>query len=135
MSALLRSIANAAIQSINPNLTIGIHSPNGYTVDPDTLLQIPAYIEQFAQGNVQTLSSDDLDQIAGLNQEGTLRAVYLYGNWGGVLRPDSQPNTVLRFTTNESGVTKEREWNVFKVLEVWADWCKVAVVLQAEFAQ
>lgn len=131
----LLGIANGAIQSINPNQTIRISVPNGYTVDPDTLLQIPGYLEQTAQGNVQTLSSDDLSQVAGLNQEGTLRAVYLYGNWGGVLRPDGQPNTRLWFTTNESGTVKEREWNVFKVLEVWQTWCKVAVVLQAEFSQ
>lgn len=131
----LRGIANAAIQSINRNQLIKISAPDGYTIDPDTLLQVPQYTNVSAQGNVQSLSSDDLNQVAGLNQEGTLRAVYLYGNWGGVLRPDGQPNTVLTFTTNESGVTKEREWNVFKVLEVWSTWCKVAVVLQAELTQ
>ena len=131
----LRGIANSAIQQINPNQLIKISAPNGWTVDPDTLIQIPAYTQVEAQGNVQSLSSDDLDQMSGLNIEGTLRAVYLYGNWGGVLRPDGQPNTILTFTTNESGITKEREWNVFKVLEVWATWCKVAVVLQAELTQ
>ena len=131
----LRGIANSAIQQINPNQLIKISAPNGYTVDPDTLLQMPAYTQLTAQGNVQSLSSDDLDQMSGLNIEGTLRAVYLYGNWGGVLRPDGQPNTILTFTTNESGITKEREWNVFQVLEMWATWCKVAVVLQAELRQ
>lgn len=135
MAINLRGIANAAIQQINPNQLIKISVPNGWTVNPDTLIQEPAYQELEAQGNIQTLSSDDLNQVAGLNQEGTLRVVYLYGNWGGVLRPDGQPNTILAFTTNESGVIKEREWNVFKVLEVWSDWCKVAVVLQTEFTQ
>ena len=131
----LRGIANSAIQQINSIQLIKIGAPNGYTVDPDTLLQMPAYTQLTAQGNVQSLSSDDLDQMSGLNIEGTLRAVYLYGNWGGILRPDGQPNTILSFVTNESGTTKEREWNVFKVLEVWSDWCKVAVVLQAELLQ
>lgn len=131
----LRGIANSAIQSINPNLAITIGVPGGYAIDPDTLLQVPSYTEYQAMGNVQALSSDDLNQIAGLNQEGTLRAVYLYGNWGGVLRPEQLPNTVLKFATNQSGIVAEREWNVFKMLEEWQTWCKVAVVLQAELSQ
>lgn len=131
----LRGIANSAIQQINPNQLIKISAPNGYTVDPDTLLQMPSYTQLTAQGNIQALTSDDLDQMSGLNIEGTLRAVYLYGNWGGVLRPDGQPNTILTLTTNESGTTKEREWNVFRVLEMWSTWCKVAVVLQAGLNQ
>lgn len=126
----LRGIANASIQSINPNLPVRISVPDGYTVDPETLLQVPNYTFMDVQGNVQSLSSDDLSQIDALNIEGTLRAVYLYGNFNGVLRPDGQPTTVLSFATNESGVTKTRNWNVFKVLEVWQTWCKVAVVLQ-----
>lgn len=128
----LRGIANAAIQVINPNLPITVSMPNGYAIDPATLFQVPVYTTLQVEGNVQTLSSDDLSQIDGLNIEGTLRAVYLYGNFNGILRPDQQPNTVLRFSTNESGVTKVRDWNVFKVLEVWQDWCKVAIVLQTE---
>jgi len=126
----LRGIANAAIQSINPNIPVSISVPNGYTIDPDTLIQIPAYTTLAAFGNVQALSSDDLKQIDGLNQEGILRAVYLYGNFNGVLRPDNQPTTVLTFSTNESGVTKDRSWNVFRVFEAWQTWCKVGVVLQ-----
>lgn len=131
----LRGIANSAIQQINANQLIKISAPNGYTIDPDTLLQIPAYTQLEAQGNVQALSSDDLDQVSGLNQESYLRAIYLYGNWGGIIRADQLPNTIMTFTTNESGVVKEREWNVFRVLEMWQTWCKVAVVMQAEFQQ
>lgn len=128
----LRGIANAAIQSINPNQQITIGLPNGYAIDPDTLIQIPAYTTMVAPGNVQTLSSDDLKQVDSLNIEGTLRCIYLYGNFNGILRPDNQPNVTMTFVTNESGETRAREWNVFKVLEVWSTWCKVAVVLQAD---
>lgn len=128
----LRGIANSAIQSINPNQSIDVSVPDGYIINPDTLLQEPKYILETVQGNVQSLSSDDLKQMDGLNIEGTLRAVYVYGNYGGVLRPDGQPNSILRFVTNESGVTKARDWNVYKVLEAWPMWCKVAVVLQTE---
>ena len=130
MALDLRSIANGAIQGVNPDLSITIKQPSGYTVDPDTLVQVPNWVEQSALGNVQSMSSDDLTQVQALNIEGTMRAVYLRGNYNGIFRPGQQPNTVLRFTTNESGTVATRDWNVFKVLEVWSTWCKVAVVLQ-----
>lgn len=130
MALDLRTIANGAIQGINPDLQITILQPDGYAIDPDTLVQVPNWIEQPALGNVQSMSSDDLTQVSALNIEGTMRAVYLRGNYNGIFRPGQQPNTVLRLTTNESGTIAERHWNVFKVLEVWDTWCKVAVVLQ-----
>lgn len=122
----LRSIANAAIQSINPNIPVIVYVPNGYTVDPDTLRQIPAFITQTGFGNVQALDGDDLAQVDKLNIQGTIRAVYLYGAVAGVIRPDGQPSAVLEFA--HGGVSGK--WGVFKVLEMWQNWCKVAVVYQ-----
>lgn len=128
----LRSIANAAIQGINPNIPVTVRMPNGYTVDPATRRQIPAFTEQAGSGQVQALDGDDLRQIDGLNIQGTIRAMYLYGSIAGVIRPDQQPNAVVRFTSNEGGITKARDWGVFKVLETWPNWCKVAVVYQGD---
>lgn len=126
----VRGIANAAIQVVNPNIPVTVKLPNGYTVDPGTLRQIPAYITQTAQGQLQALDGDDLGQINGLNIQGTIRAMYLYGSIAGVIRPDGSPQSHVIFTSNEAGVVKEREWGVFKVLETWPDWCKVAIVYQ-----
>lgn len=126
----LRGIANAAIQSINPNIPVTVKSPNGFTVDPLTRRQIPAYITQQAQGQLQALDGDDLGQVNGLNIQGTIRAMYLYGSIAGVIRPDGSPQSHVVFASNEGGITKEREWGVFKVLETWPDWCKVAIVYQ-----
>jgi len=39
----LRGIANAAIQPINPNLAVTVMAPNGYTIDPITRRQVPAF--------------------------------------------------------------------------------------------
>lgn len=127
----LRGIANSAIQSINPNITIRVQAPDGFTTD-EFYNQVPKYVEQVMQGNVQAMSNDDLKQIDSLNLEGTIRAVYLYGNYSGIMRVGQNPSTRMFFTTNESGFVKEREWNVFKMLEAWQGWCKVAVVLQEE---
>lgn len=125
----LRGLANSAIQGINPNSPMTVRISDGtYAIDPATRRQVPNYIDYPAMGNVQALDGDDLGQVNSLNIQGTIRAVYLYGNVSGVIRPDGVSVSRLVFTSNESGVCKEREWNVFKVLESWATWCKVAVV-------
>lgn len=124
----LRGLANAAIQGVNPNTQITVRISDGYEIDPATLRQVPSYLDYPAMGNVQALDGDDLAQVNNLNIQGTIRAVYLYGSLSGVIRPDSVSVSRLIFTSNESGVCKEREWNVFKVLETWSTWCKVAVV-------
>lgn len=125
----LRGLANSAIQGINPNIPVTVRLSDGtFTIDPATLRQVPSYSDYQAQGQVQALDADDLKQINYLNIQGTIRAVYLYGSISGVIRPDNVSSSKLLFCSNESGLVKEREWNVFKVLETWADWCKVAVV-------
>ena len=122
----LRGIANRATQAINPNTSITAFVPDGYTIDPATLHQIPKFTKVRGSGNVQALDGDDLKQIDMINVQGTLRAVYLYGELAGIVRPDQQPNAVLQFThAGTSG-----KWGVFKVLETWQNWCKVAVVYQ-----
>lgn len=122
----LRGIANQAIQTVNPNISIVVSVPNGYTIDPATLIQIPAFTTQNTYGNVQALDNDDLKQIAGLNMQGQLRAVYLYGAVAGLVKPNAQPSAVLTFA--HGGLSGD--WGVFKVLETWQNWCKVAVVYQ-----
>lgn len=126
----LRGIANLAIQSINPNIPVTVESPNGFTIDPATRRQVPVYITTQAFGQLQALDGDDLKQMYGLNIQGTIRAMYLYGSIAGVIRPDSSPQSHVIFTSNEGGVVKSRSWGVFKVLETWPDWCKVAIVYQ-----
>lgn len=124
----LRGLANSMTKQVNPNIPITVKISNGYTIDPVTLRQVPVYTEYEAVGNVQALDGDDITQISNLNQAGVIRAVYLYGSVSGVIRADSTSVSNLTFVTNESGVTKARSWNVFKVLETWPQWCKVAVV-------
>lgn len=126
----LRGIANNAIQGINPNISVVVRLPNGYTIDPATRKQVPAYIDTPAKGQLQALDGDDLKQMLGLNIQGTIRAMYLYGSLAGVIRPDGSPQSHVVFTSNEAGVTKSRQWGVFKVLESWQTWCKVAIVYQ-----
>lgn len=126
----LRSIANAATRTVNPNIPVVVKISNAYTIDPATLRQVPAYTEYPAMGQIQALDGDELKQLNFLNIEGTLRGAYLYGSISGVIRPDSASSAKLVFSSNENGVVESREWNVYKVLETWPDWCKVAIVYQ-----
>jgi hypothetical protein len=58
--------------------------------------------------------------------QGAIRAVYLYGAVAGLIKPDAQPSAMLTFA--HGGLSGN--WGVFKVLETWQNWCKVAVVYQ-----
>lgn len=122
----LRGIANRFTQNVNPNTQITVRVPNGYEIDPETIRQVPVFIAEQASANIQALDGDDLKQIAGLNMQGSLRAVYLYGAIAGLVRPDSEPNAEMVFAHGGLSGT----WGVFKVLETWQNWCKVAVVFQ-----
>jgi hypothetical protein len=122
----LRALANQATQTINPNTAITIYVPNGYTIDPATLKQIPAYTQVSGFGNVQALDGDENKQADALNIQGTLRGVYLYGALAGVVRPNEQPSADLVFSHGGAS----GRWNVFKVFETWQNWCKVGVVFQ-----
>lgn len=131
MTHILRGIANAAIQGINPNKPMTLRmATGGYTIDPETRLQIPVYTETQVMGNDQSLSSDDLNHVEALNLEGTVRAIYLYGNVSGVVRASGQGSSVLRFESDIGGTVGIWEWNVYKVAEAWQGWCKVFAVLQ-----
>lgn len=126
----IRGIANMAIQAVNPNIPVVVKLPNGFAVDPVSRRQVPVYTSTNAVGQLQALDGDDLKQISALNIQGTIRAMYLYGSVAGVIRPDGSSQSHVVFTSNEAGVIKSREWGVFKVLESWQDWCKVAIVYQ-----
>jgi hypothetical protein len=118
----LRAIANAATQSINPNTPVTVKVSSGYTTDPASRRQVPAYTVETGQANIQALDGKDLKQLDGLNIQGTIRAAYLYGNLAGVVRPDSKGGDLVEFNS--------QSWLVVKVLETWPDWCKVAIVYQ-----
>lgn len=118
----LRALANAATRTINPNTDVTAKISSGYTIDPVTRKQIPAYTTTTGQANIQALDGDALKQLDGLNIQGTIRAAYLYGALAGVIRPDSKGGDLMEF--------HGQSWLVVKVLETWPDWCKVAIAYQ-----
>ena len=118
----LHGIVSGIISTVNPMITATLEQSTGYTTSDDGT-QVPSYAAPVrASVQVQALSSDELRLVEGLNQQGNKQAVYLNGNWQGLVRPDRRGGDLLKI----NGDT----YLVLTVLENWPDWTKLAVVLQ-----
>ena len=121
----IRSIANGAIVSVNPNEIVSVLKSTGYTIGAGAR-QIPTYATAVTgPAQVQALDADDIAQLSGLNIQGVIRAIYLKGVLSGVIRPDGTGgDLVMRNNGTET-------WLVVRVLEGWSTWTKAAIVLQS----
>ncbi len=118
----LHGIANGVASTVNPNKTVTVLRSTGYTIGAGRK-QVPAYADPMSgPGQVQALDGKDLQQLDGLNSQGTIRAIYLRGSLAGVIRPDGTGGDIVQM----DGQT----WLVVKVLESWPTWTKAAIVLQ-----
>lgn len=118
----LRSIANAAIQTVNPDITVEVWKSNGYTIGAG-LKQIPSYeAPVFGPAQIQALSSDELKQIDGLNISGVSKVIYFKGALNGVVKPDSKGGDLVKW----NGKT----WLIVKILENWEVWTKAVIIYQ-----
>lgn len=123
----LRSIVNGAIQGINCDQQITWVQSAGYTTAPDGT-RTPTQTSTQVRANVQALSGSDLRHMDGLNVQGVMRSVYLYGDVEGIVRANGQGGDMLQFPMTPSGTVQN--WLVTQVLETWPTWCKVIVTLQ-----
>lgn len=127
----LHAIANSVIAAVNPNIAVTLKQSTGYTTGPGAK-RIPAYAAPVTvQAQVQALSGKDLRQIDGLNLQGTLAAIYLYGAVAGAVRGTGQGGDLIVVPSGAYAGT----WLVTMVAEQWGDgvpaaWCKVIVTLQ-----
>lgn len=125
----LRGIANAATQTVNPNVPVEVRRSTGYALGAGAR-QVPTYAAPIVGlGQLQALDGEDLDQLQGMNVQGTIRALYIYGSAAGVIRPNQSGGDLIDIT-GAPGFPGKREWLVTKVLEAWPDWVKVVVTLQ-----
>ena len=125
------------IGAVNPRTKALLRQSAGYTTNPDGS-RVPAYrpaVDVWAQ--VQALTFRDIQQVSSLNLQGTRRAIYLQGEWQGLVRGDQQGGDLIVFA---DGTT----WLVAMVLEDWTrivedkpneaqlrrGWVKVAATLQ-----
>lgn len=120
----LHAIVNPIIAAVNPNVTGTLRVSTGNIVgragkQEPVYLSTPGVVMQF-----QALTAKDIEHLDNLNIQGVTRAVYLYGNVTGVVRPEAKGGDLL----DALGKT----WLVTVVFETWdtAGWCKVGVTLQ-----
>ena len=118
----LHAIAAPIIAVVNPMIAGTLTASAGYTTSADGT-QVPAYATPVtAMIQVQALTYSDLQQIDGLNIQGEARAIYLYGDWNGVLRPEAKGGDLIAFDG--------QQWLVKQTLESWPGWSKTVAVRQ-----
>lgn len=128
----LEDITADCVSAVNPPVTaqlkVSLGSSKGadYGSTPTYAAAVPV------DAQVQALQFRDIQQIEGLNLQGTRRAIYLRGDVEGLVRANNRGGDLI---TMPDGTV----WLVAMVLEAWlqntADpdepgWVKVAVTLQ-----
>jgi hypothetical protein len=125
----IRGLANAAIQSVNPNITVTVRKSDGFTLGAGRK-QVPQYLPPVAvDAQLQALDGDALKHMDSLNIQGTIRNLRLFGPLLAVARPTEKGGDLIDIT-NAPGFPGATTWLVVKVLEMWPDWTSCAIVLQ-----
>lgn len=129
----VRSAANSAIQVVNPNEGGWFYGSTGFTVDPATRKQVAGFTAATAvRLQIQAVDAAMLRHLDGLNVEGVVRSVHMWGNTQGIVRVNQKGGDLLYFAEIPSGAL--RIWKVVKVVETWRDWSHVIVNLQTDTA-
>ena len=123
----LRGIANGATRAINPNIAATVSVSAGTITNPDGS-RVPKFDQIPFSAQVQALQYNDMVHLDGLNIQGIRRAIYLNGSIDGINRINKKGGDIVTIAKGANAGS----WLVALVLEQWADWCKVAVTLQAE---
>ena len=123
----LRKMANSITRQVNPNIAAIWRQSNGYITGSDGK-RVPSYIDTNIEIQPQALSADTLAFTQGLNIQGIMRSVYMYGNVQGVVKSDERGGDILVFAQVPGHPAQE--WKVVTVIETWPDWAHVVVVLQ-----
>jgi len=129
----VRAAANAAIQVVNPNEGGWLYGSTGFGIDPATRKQVPTYTAATpVRLQIQAVDGPNLRHLDGLNIEGVVRSVHMWGNTQGVVRVNQQGGDLLYFAEVPGG--PPRIWKVVKVVETWPDWSHLIVNLQTDTA-
>lgn len=74
-------------------------------------------------GQIQAMTFRDLQQLEGLNLNGTRRGIYFNGRIAATMRWSAKGGDLLTFPDGSV-------WLTAMVLEQWPDWCKIAATQQ-----
>ena len=118
----LHSVVAPIIAAVNPNQTVNIKTSNGFTQSAD-FTRTPNYTTASAPAQIQALTGRELRLLDALMIQGTMRAVYFYGDVTGLIRASQSNGSLVQFPDGSV-------WMVVHELEPWsvtAGWCKCAV--------
>lgn len=122
----LHAIAGPIVAAVNPWITGNYLVSTGYGLG-EGAKRTPLFADAVpVMIQMQPLVAKELEQLSGLNIQGTKRGMYIDGDRRGVSRPDVKGGDLV---TTAGGT-----WLVVLELENWsatAGWTKVAVVLQS----
>jgi hypothetical protein len=119
----LHGIVSGVIDAVNPRIFLFISKSTGYVTNSDGT-RTPSYDPpREVLGQVQAETFRDIQQMEGLNLQGTRRVIYLRGHFDGLVRSKNKGGDIITFPD-------QSVWLIALVLEHWPDWCKVAVTLQ-----
>lgn len=118
----VRALANIAIQCVNKNLPAVLMANDGYEID-ESGKQIAKYTESDISVQLQSLSTQDLEHLGVINQQGQFIYGYARGQISALRRAKKQGADKLRF--NAYGEDEESEWLVTQVIESYLSWVKV----------
>lgn len=128
----VRVAANAAIQVVNPDVLGVFYASTGFTINAQKK-QVPSYAAGVnARMQVQAVSAGELRHLEGMNVQGVLRSIHMWGNTQGVVRVNQKGGDLVYVAEVPGGASKV--WKVVKVVETWPDWCHVIVNLQTDAA-
>lgn len=130
----LHAIVRGPINVVNADKNINYLRSTGNTIGAAGK-QTPTYATGVVlQGNIQPIASDDLEHTDYLNKQGVYKAVYLFGNVEGIVRPAQKGGDILQFPRFLGEANAN--WLTIKADETWdvdqGGWCRVVVVLQSD---
>jgi hypothetical protein len=119
----LHKVVAGSIAAVNPHQRATLQLSTGYTTNTD-FSRSPTYgTPIIVTAQVQSLSTQDLRHLEGLNIQGSERGIYITGILNAAQRPSAVGGDLV---TLRDGTI----WLTVAVIEQWPDWVKVSVKLQ-----
>jgi hypothetical protein len=118
----VRGMANMVSSTVNDNKTVQVFVSTGYTTGAGQR-QVPSYADPVTgYAQIQALDSIDLKHIDGLNLQGTIKTIFMYGALAGVVQPQNKGGDLVKFDGNT--------WLIVKVVEAWPTWTRAVIQYQ-----
>lgn len=118
----VRAIANSAIQVVNKDLPATLITNEGFEIIPGGK-QVPKFASYEISVQMQSLSTQDLEHLGVINQQGEFIYCYARGQIEAIRRAKDKGADKISFVAY--GESEPSEWLVTKVIESYPSWVKV----------